>query len=183
MKLPPILIELPAWAASLVEPGRVYATDDEKMVFVDRLARENVDRETGGPFGAAVFELGSGRLVAAGVNSVIRLNNFALHAELTALQFAARAVGSYALSSHELVSSCDPCAMCLGAILWSGVRRVVCGATREDALRIGFDEGPVFPESWQYLADRGVEIVHGVRRAEAAATIERYRGRGPIYNG
>src|SRR3546814_19963070 len=47
---------------------------------------------------------------------------------------------------HELFSSCEPCAMCLGATLWSGVTRLVFAATRDDATRLNFDEGPVFPE-------------------------------------
>jgi tRNA(Arg) A34 adenosine deaminase TadA len=85
---------------------------------------------------------------------------------------------------HELVTSCEPCAMCLGATLWSGVKRVVYGAGRQDASRLNFEEGPVFPESYKYLEDRGLEIVRGVLREEAAAVLELYRERkGKIYNG
>src|SRR3954462_5000499 len=88
------------------------------------------------------------------------------------------------LPDHELVTSCEPCAMCLGATLWSGVRRLVYGATREDAARLQFDEGPVFPESYRYLESRGIEVVRGVLRDEAAEVLERYRAKsGPIYNG
>jgi tRNA(Arg) A34 adenosine deaminase TadA len=73
--------------------------------------------------------------------------------------------------------------MCLGAALWSGVRRVICGATREDALRLRFDEGPVFEASYRYLEDRGVEIVRGVQRDAAAQVLTLYRTRaGVIYN-
>jgi tRNA(Arg) A34 adenosine deaminase TadA len=73
--------------------------------------------------------------------------------------------------------------MCFGAILWSGVKRVVCGAHRDDASAVNFDEGPVFPESWAYLTARGVEVVREVRRADANAVLQHYRGRGPVYNG
>jgi tRNA(Arg) A34 adenosine deaminase TadA len=74
--------------------------------------------------------------------------------------------------------------MCLGATLWSGVRRLVCGAGRSDAMGIGFDEGPVFAGSYTYLAERGVTVVHGVLRREAAAVLEEYhRTGGTIYNG
>ena len=73
--------------------------------------------------------------------------------------------------------------MCLGATLWSGVRRVLCGATRDDALRLDFDEGPVFDASYDYLAERGVEVVRERRRAEAAEVLALYRRRaGVIYN-
>jgi tRNA(Arg) A34 adenosine deaminase TadA len=72
--------------------------------------------------------------------------------------------------------------MCLGAALWSGVRRVVCGATKEDAEAIGFDEGPVSEDSWAHLERRGVEIVRGVLREEAAAVLRRYQELGrPLY--
>ena len=80
--------------------------------------------------------------------------------------------------------ACEPCAMCLGATLWSGVKRVVCGAGREDASRLAFEEGPVFPASYTYLEDRGITIVRDVLRAEARAVLERYRVKsGKIYNG
>jgi tRNA(Arg) A34 adenosine deaminase TadA len=102
---------------------------------------------------------------------------------------AQQRVGSFTLKAahlpaHELHTSCEPCAMCLGATLWSGVRRVVCGAAREDASRLSFEEGPVFPESYRYLEDRGIRIVHNVLRDEARAVLELYRANsGKIYNG
>lgn len=84
----------------------------------------------------------------------------------------------------ELFTSCEPCAMCLGATLWSGVHRVVIAASRDDAIAIGFDEGPVFAESYGYLRNRGVEVVHGVLRAEGRAALQRYQDLGgPVYNG
>jgi tRNA(Arg) A34 adenosine deaminase TadA len=74
--------------------------------------------------------------------------------------------------------------MCLGATLWSGVTRLVFGASRDDATALEFDEGPVFPESYAYLESRGIEVVRGVMRKEAAAVLELYRRQGgPIYNG
>lgn len=68
--------------------------------------------------------------------------------------------------------------MCLGAVPWSGIRRVVMGALREDAQALGFDEGPVFPESYAYLAARGLHFTRGVRRAEGRAVLEEYVARG-----
>jgi tRNA(Arg) A34 adenosine deaminase TadA len=74
--------------------------------------------------------------------------------------------------------------MCLGAVLWSGVSRVVFAATREDAARLSFDEGPVFPESYDYLGARGVAVTREVCRAEAAQVFDRYLAQGgDIYNG
>ena len=73
--------------------------------------------------------------------------------------------------------------MCLGATLWSGVRGLVSGASKEDAHAVGFDEGPVFAESWTYLEGRGVRVSRGVLRDEAAAVLQLYASMGgPIYN-
>lgn len=153
------------------------------------IARVNVERETGGPFGAAIFERDSGRVVAVGMNSVVRLNNSTLHGEILAFMMAQQQIGSYTLSRpggrlHDIYTSCEPCAMCLGATLWSGVKRVVYGATRDDAVQLDFEEGPVFEASYQYLEDRGVEIVGPRLRHEARAVLDLYRARGgKIYNG
>ncbi|MGH9418486.1 MAG: nucleoside deaminase, partial [Thermoanaerobaculia bacterium] len=166
-----------------------YATDADRMRVAIAISRENVDRESGGPFGAAIFESMSGRLVAVGMNSVVRLNNCALHGEMVAFMMAQQKIGSFSLNGaglpvHEMHTSCEPCAMCLGATLWSGVQRVVYGAAREDASVLNFDEGPVFPESYEYLEERGIVIVRNVLRDEARAVLELYRRKsGKIYNG
>lgn len=184
-----VQVTLPDWVESLVPWDRRFGSDEEKMRLVVDLARENVERQTGGPFGAAVFECETGTVVGVGVNAVLRSNNSTLHAEMVAFMMAQQRVGSYSLGGeglpkHELVTSCEPCAMCLGAVLWSGVCRVVVGASREDANRTGFDEGPVFPESHRYLEERGVRFERYVLRDEAARVLTLYRERGGIvYNG
>lgn len=184
-----VYVDYPGWAAGLVDRTAVYRDDVAKMRLAIAVARANVEHDTGGPFGAAIYEKESGRLVAVGMNSVVRLNNCTLHGEMVAFMMAQRVVGTYSLSApnlpvHELFTSCEPCAMCLGATLWSGVRRVVYGAGREDASKLQFEEGPVFPASYKYLEDRGIEIVRDVLRDEARAVLELYRVKhGKIYNG
>lgn len=183
-----VVVALPVWAQEREQAGRAYPTDEERMRLAITLARENVEQRTGGPFGAAIFEEESGRLVAVGVNSVVRLSNSVLHAEMVAFMRAEARVGSYTLRApgrpgHVVYSSCDPCAMCLGAALWSGVRRIVCAATRDDAVALRFDEGPVFPESYEYMRRRGIAVEHGFLRAEARQVLEQYRTQGGvIYN-
>lgn len=182
-----IRITNPDWVGSTVDFNRRYPDDDSKVRLAVWLARENVLRNTGGPFGAAVFDE-TGRLIGVGTNGVVRLNNSSAHAEMVALAMAQAEVGSFTLQNdaaprHELFSSCEPCAMCLGATLWSGVTRVVFSATREDATRSGFDEGPVFADSYRYLEDRGITIERGRLRAEGASVLDLYVQRGgPIYN-
>jgi tRNA(Arg) A34 adenosine deaminase TadA len=186
---PTVHVEYPVWVDSVVDWDQAYASDQDRMKLAIAVARANVDRRTGGPFGAAIFEAVSGKLVAVGMNSVVRLNNCTLHGEMMAFMMAQSRVASFTLNAphlpaHELFTSCEPCAMCLGATLWSGVQRVVYGATREDASRLSFEEGPVFPESYQYLEERGIRIVRNVLRDEARAVLEKYRATGgKIYNG
>jgi tRNA(Arg) A34 adenosine deaminase TadA len=186
---PSVRVELPGWVEEHVDWRRRYGTDEEKMALAIELARQNVLHATGGPFGAAVVSRASGELVAVGVNSVVRLNNCTLHGEMVAIMMAQARLGVFTLrgapgGEYELITSCEPCAMCLGATLWSGVVRVVCGAHRDDARRLDFEEGPVFPASHEYLQARGIEIVEGVLREEANEVLELYRRRsGTIYNG
>ena len=150
-------------------------------------------------------------LVSIGMNRVVPLGNSTLHGETVAIQLAQSKVGSFTLrldenkedglfydESHddddekesasprkrqfELFTSCEPCAMCLGATLWSGVSRIVCAATKDDAQAIGFDEGPVFPESYEHLEKSGVQVTRNVLREDAAKVLQRYGQGGQIYN-
>lgn len=188
MMPPPIAIHYPHWLRDAVDWDRRYRSDDEKMGLAIELSRMNVAHATGGPFGSAIFERGEGRLVAVGMNLVVSNHNSVLHGEIVAFMMAQARLQHFSLNlpdgpGHELTTSCEPCAMCLGATLWSGVSRMICGAHRDDVERLQFDEGPVFPESYAYLEARGIEIVREVRRAEAAEVLERYQSEnGVVYN-
>jgi tRNA(Arg) A34 adenosine deaminase TadA len=163
-----IEISLPPWVADFLAGGERYATDEAKIGLAIALARENVERRTGGPFGAAVFAAGGERPLGVGVNIVEPMRNSVLHAETVAFMEAEAALGTHELTGHELFASGEPCAMCLGATHWSGVGRLVFAALREDATAVGYDEGPVFPESYAYLERRGLHVVRGLRRDESA---------------
>lgn len=179
-----IVIRLPAWAEGFLRDraDAVHADDEARMRFVLDLARENVRQGTGGPFAAAVFGP-EGRFVAAGLNLVTSLNCSVCHAEIVALALAQKAVGRYDLSNggtdrYLLVAAAEPCAMCLGAIPWSGVARVVCGARDGDARAVGFDEGAK-PGDWEgALRQRGIAVVRDVLRAEARTVLEDYAAAG-----
>ena len=198
-----VVVTLPPWA---VEESsnlfhKSYDTDDEKMALAIHLSARNINERTGGPFGTAIFYKNT--LVAIGMNRVVPLSNSTLHGEVVAIQMAQKKCQTFSLQNvevlhddnqmedekkedggavYELFTSCEPCAMCLGATLWSGVGRLVCAATKDDAMKIGFDEGPVFEQSYKYLEDRGIEVVRNVMRDEAAAVLKRYGEIGVIYN-
>ena len=180
---------LPGWAEfSMRRQKTPLVSRKDRMHFVIGLARENVEHGTGGPFGAAVFEAKSGTLVSIGVNTVVSANCSHSHAEMAALANAQKDLenfdlGAPGLSEHELVTSCEPCSMCYGAIPWSGVLRVVCGARGTDAAAIGFDEGPK-PKNWvRVLEARTISVIQDVCREEAVAVLQEYKKRGGlIYN-
>lgn len=189
MRFPAVTLRLPEWVGEfLADPATVYVTAQERMGLAVALARENVRRGTGGPFGAAIFERETGRLVAPGVNLVVASGCSVFHAEMVAIMVAQQIVGDFDLGAegqlpYELVASTEPCAMCLGATPWSGVRGLVCGARGEDAEEIGFDEGSK-PAGWiRLLEDRGISVVMDVRREEAVSVLREYVQRGgDIYN-
>lgn len=183
-RFPFLHVDLPQWIDALCPSGEEYPDLTERMGLAIDLARRNVVAGTGGPFGAAVFDPLSGELVSVGVNLVVPGQACILHAEIIALALAGQVHGTFDLNGLELVSSVEPCAMCLGAVPWSGVSRLVCGARHEDAGAIGFDEGDK-PDEWQLgLANRGIEVVLDVRRTEAIAVLTAYvEAGGLVYNG
>jgi tRNA(Arg) A34 adenosine deaminase TadA len=180
-----IVLRLPQWLGTFVQEGDLALESTEsRMRFAIELARQNVEHKTGGPFGAAVFEATSGRVVGVGVNLVEASNCSMAHAEMIAIALAQQAVGRYDLSAgggiYELATSVEPCAMCLGAIPWSGLQRVICGAHGEDAAAIGFDEGAK-PTDWVgELRKRGIEVVGDVLREEARAVLQQYAHMGGL---
>jgi tRNA(Arg) A34 adenosine deaminase TadA len=178
----------PRWAAEVLAVYSCLPDEESRLRLAVDLARENVLSGTGGPFGAVVVDDLSGQLVAVGVNGVERLRSSLAHAEMVALAEAERRVGWYSLAiepaRYALYASSEPCAMCLGAILWSGIPRVVYAARCEDAEEIGFDEGPRLPDAAEHLRRRGISLERGALREEAVGVLRLYAARGgTIYNG
>ena len=186
---PDVTLRLPGWVGELSPDGdRVYRTVEDRMRFAVELSRLNVGYGTGGPFGAAIFERETGRLLAPGVNLVVGSGCSVFHAEMVAIMVAQKVVGTFDLGAdnlppYELVATTEPCAMCLGATPWSGVRHLVCGARDEDARAVGFDEGSKMSEWVGSLEDRGISVERNVLREEAVAVLREYAERGgEIYN-
>lgn len=176
-------IDMPKWLYRVEQEHLDKAmTDEEKLRFVISLALENVDRDTGGPFGAAIFEIDSGKLVAAGVNSVVPSNQSWAHAEMTAFARAQMLRRSFELKGCMLVTSCEPCAMCFGATPWSGVEMLLYGAPGDFAREIGFDEGDKVADWHQALEKRGIKVVGPMLMDEAKVPFTLYHQKvGKIY--
>ncbi|MDX8388026.1 MAG: nucleoside deaminase [Ghiorsea sp.] len=166
-----------------------FSSPESRMQFAILLAKKNVEYKTGGPFGAAIFDMDTHQLIAVGINLVVSSQCSHNHAEMVALTLAQQTLQSFSLSGGtlprcELVSSCEPCAMCFGAIPWSGIKHVSCGATAADAEAIGFDEGPKHPHWIQELETRGITVTTEINRKQAVSVFQKYKANaGTIYNG
>ena len=183
-------LTLPNWIDSfLAKYPKIISDPEEQMRFVLALTERNIREKTGGPFGAAVFEQDSGKLVSVGVNVVIQQNCSAAHAEMMALMLAQKELDHYDLGdarfpTHRLVTSGKMCAMCLGNVCWSGIKEVLSSAEPEDVEKItGFDEGPAPQNYNQELERRGIKIKPELLRSEGQAVLQLYVDLGGhVYN-
>lgn len=120
-----------------------------------------------GPFGAVITL--NGEIIAEGWNEVLKTNDPTCHAEIVAIRKACKKLNSWDLSGTVLYSSCEPCPMCMGAIYWSRISRVVFAADRKDAAEAGFSDDMIYEEInvphdnrsikfIQHLQDEAVEV-------------------------
>lgn len=184
-----LTLRLPGWVDEYARglPRRLPDAEARMRVAVE-LSDMNRRRGTGGPFGALVVSRAAGDVIALGVNRVESERCSAAHAEIVALSLAQQRLETWDLAATghgelELVTSCEPCAMCLGAVPWSGVKAVVCGADKAAAEAAGFDEGER-PADWAgVLEKRSIAVTTGILADEAAAVLAAYAEQGGrIYN-
>ena len=115
---------------------------NEYMKIAKELANENLKTNAGGPFGACIVK--DGKIIGKGSNHVLASNDPTAHAEVMAIRDACKNINSYDLSDCELYTSCYPCPMCLSAIIWSNIKKVYYGNTKEDAADIGFRDDFIY---------------------------------------
>ena len=107
-------------------------------------AEENILTGKGGPFGAVVVK--DGKIIAAVGNRVTSTNDPTAHAEVVAIREACNALETFDLTGCEIFASCEPCPMCLGAIMWARIDKLYFAADRIDASRAGFDDELFYSE-------------------------------------
>lgn len=178
----------PDWLAGWLANRAMPADDQARLREVIALAYETVLRGSGGPFAAIVYDQLTGARLGAAVNTVVASCTALAHAETSALALAQQSLGQFSLQFADgpqalLVTSSAPCTMCLGAIAWSGVRRVLFATTRQDVEAIGFDEGPATPRWRQELGRRGIEVQGPRLRRQGQQVLAAYQQQqGKIYN-
>ena len=120
-------------------------TDDEAfMRHAAELSRATMESGRGGPFGAVIVR--DGKVIAEGSNEVTSSNDPTAHAEVVAIRRACAAVENFSLAGATIYSSCEPCPMCLSAIYWARLDRLVYANTRDQAAAIGFDDAFLYDE-------------------------------------
>ena len=176
-------LTLPAWVHDAVDTARDYPSDADKVGLAIALSRQNIEAQSGGPFGAAVFGPDH-RVIAVGVNRVLAHACSVAHAEMMACMLAQgrtqrprlnRNAGGATVGPITLASSSQPCCQCYGATVWAGIDRLLIGARAEDVMALTeFDEGPL-PADWVgELNARGVEVVRDIQRDAACAVLRAY---------
>ena len=141
-----------------------FTTDDRRfMQMAIDLSVENVAND-GGPFGAVIVR--NGEVIATGTNRVTANNDPTAHAEVSAIREACAKVGNFKLEGCVCYTSCEPCPMCLSALYWAGVERIVYGNTKDDAKAINFDDSFIYDEIAKPYAQRAIPI-HNLMRKEA----------------
>jgi tRNA(Arg) A34 adenosine deaminase TadA len=113
--------------------------------------------EGGGPFGAVVVK--GDKIIAEAYNRVVLSNDPTAHAEILAIRQASLILKSHELNDCTLYSSCEPCPMCLGAIYWSGISKVVYSCDRTDAERAGFSDKLIYNEIMLDPSERKISFL------------------------
>lgn len=118
------------------------------------LSQEMMDSNRGGPFGAVITR--GDTIIAEGFNKVTSSNDPTAHAEVTAIREACQAEESFSLQGSTIYTSCEPCPMCLAAIYWARISRIVYANSRVDAAGIGFDDDFLYREIPLPIAERSI---------------------------
>ncbi|WP_443943995.1 nucleoside deaminase [Pedobacter sp. AW1-32] len=140
---------------------------EEFMRMAIELSINNVNNNTGGPFGAVVVK--DGKLVAKSANLVTTTNDPTAHAEVSAIRLACKELNTFDLSGCVIYTSCEPCPMCLGAIYWARIGKIFYANTKVDADEIGFSDKFIYDELDLPQQDRNLPVEQLMREDALAA--------------
>ena len=147
---------------------------NEFMKIANDLAKDNLITNDGGPFGAVVVK--DNQVVGKGSNHVLKNNDPTAHAEIMAIRDACKNLNTYDLSNCILYTSCFPCPMCMSATIWSNIKVVYYGNTKEDAANIGFRDNFIY----DYLKDMSNNSILNIiqlNREETIKTFKEFQGK------
>jgi guanine deaminase len=136
------------------------------------LSEQHSRARDGGPFGAVVVR--NNEIIATGWNQVPSANDPTAHAEIVAIRGAAAHVRSFQLRGCVLYASCEPCPMCLAAVYWARIDRVVFAATRQDSAAAGFDDAELYSQLALPMAERKLPM-RQLLRDQARDVLEQWQ--------
>ena len=147
------------------------------MELAKRNAEEGINRGEGGPFGVVIIDK-EGHIISNGNNQVIKNNDPTAHAEIVAIREACKKLNTYDLSDYILYTSCEPCPMCLSAIIWANIKEVYYGCTKEDAGEIGFRDDMIY----DYLKGNNFNLIDlkKMDREECLEVFKKYKEIGGV---
>jgi tRNA(Arg) A34 adenosine deaminase TadA len=140
---------------------KLNSEDRKFLKLAIETASENI-KEGGGPFGAVVVS--QGRIISSAGNRVVPEHDPTAHAEVQAIRSASAELGTHDLSNCVIYSSCEPCPMCLGAIYWAGIRRIVYASDRYQAAASGFDDEMIYTELALEKERRSMKMDCGMKK-------------------
>ena len=148
--------------------------DQEFMTLAIDLSAEALGDNVGGPFGAIVVR--RGEVIGRGRNRVLADKDPTAHAEILAIRDACRAVADHRLAGCVVYTSSEPCPMCMAALYWARVERVVYANVRREAAAIGFDDEWLYVELASLMDDRSMNMSR-LSSEEAKAVFDKWFAR------
>ena len=138
-------------------------------------AENGISKNEGGPFGAIIIDK-EGNIISNGNNKVIKEKDPTAHAEVVAIREACKKLNTYDLSDCILYTSCEPCPMCLSAIIWANIKEIYYGCTKDDAGEIGFRDDAIY----EFIKGKNNKLVSlkQIDREECLKTFEEYKRNG-----
>lgn len=135
-------------------------------------AENGLNNNEGGPFGAVITDK-EGNIISTGNNKVLKNNDPTAHAEIVAIRNACKKLKTYDLSNYVLYTSCEPCPMCLSAIIWANIKNVYYACTKEDAASIGFRDDIIY----KYLEGKNEDLIslQQIDREECIDLFKKYK--------
>lgn len=134
------------------------------------IATKGVDNNEGGPFGACIIDK-DGNVISLCNNTVLKDNDPTAHAEINAIRYACKKINSYNLKDYILYTNCEPCPMCLSAIIWSNIKTVYFGCNRMDANNIGFRDKKIYD---YFNNDNHILEIKNINRDECLESFNKY---------
>jgi tRNA(Arg) A34 adenosine deaminase TadA len=150
------------------------ATDITLMSKAVDMASEGINMG-GGPFGALIADA-NGQILAKSHNQVVNTCDPTAHAEVVCIREACKKLNSHILDGCTIYTTCEPCSMCLSAIYWARLSKIVYGNTREDAQKIGFDDTHIYEEVVKPHNERKIPI-YQCSRHETIMTFKQWENK------